>query len=77
MENVIKIEECRKVVQNLLNKREVKVFDFEIIKFTGDYLGFCADYCKLKICYEAASKTSQIVTHFRYLKRLPALNFLE
>lgn len=77
MENVIKIEECRKVVQKLLKKREVKVVDFEIIKFTDDYLGFCADYCKLKIYYEAASKTSQYVTHFRYLKRFPALNFLE
>lgn len=56
MENVIKLKECQEVVKKLLNKSEVKVFDFQIIELTGDYPGFCADYCRLKISYEDVSR---------------------
>lgn len=55
MDKLITQDECQEIIKQVLGSENFKIGKFEIVLPNGDYPGFCAEYCKIKIDYTDVS----------------------
>jgi hypothetical protein len=49
METLLNKKEINEIIKNLLATDNVVIHSYKILPITEEHLGFCAEYCRLKI----------------------------